>query len=81
ASPGVNAQLARLAAAPQRSSPRITLREESHRHGFTQVNEGAAELLAHLVTEMAGAGELLVDAYCGAGFFSKKLAPRFNKII
>lgn len=81
ASPGVNAQLARLAAAPQRSSPRITLREESHRHGFTQVNEGAAELLAHLVTEMAGSGELLIDAYCGAGFFSKKLRPSFEQVL
>ena len=45
------------------------------------MNAGAAEVLAAVVAEMLGE-ELrhLVDAYCGAGFFSKKLASRFDKI-
>jgi len=78
----VNAQLAALAQDPPREDGRITLRERSDFHGFSQVNAGAAEVLAGVVAEMLGEETgLLVDAYCGAGFFSKKLAPRFNKII
>ena len=78
----VNAQLAELAGDPPRDDQRITLRESSDYHGFSQVNPGAAEVLASAVSEMLDNGHgLLVDAYCGAGFFSKKLVARFQKII
>lgn len=78
----VNLQLAALAKNPPRENQRITLRERSDYHGFSQVNPAAAEVLASVVSEMfAGDHGLLVDAYCGAGYFSKKLVSRFRKII
>jgi 23S rRNA (uracil1939-C5)-methyltransferase len=58
-----------------------TLRADPETRGFRQVNDGAAELLGALVADMAGAGELLVDAYCGAGFFAKRLRDRFTRVI
>jgi 23S rRNA (uracil1939-C5)-methyltransferase len=45
------------------------------------VNSGAAELLANTVFELAGSSEYLIDAYCGSGFFSKRLLPHFNRIL
>ena len=79
--PPVNEQLAALAKNPPRHDRRITLRERSDYHGFSQVNPGAAEVLAQVVSGMlAGDRELLVDAYCGAGFFSKKLVSRFQRV-
>jgi 23S rRNA (uracil1939-C5)-methyltransferase len=78
----VNAQLAALAENPPAGDQRITLRESSEYHGFSQVNPGAAEVLASAVSEMLQKDHgLLVDAYCGAGFFSKKLVPRFKNVI
>ena len=58
-----------------------TLRADPETRGFRQVNDGAAETLGALVAEMAGTGELLVDAYCGAGFFAKRLAGSFTRIL
>jgi 23S rRNA (uracil1939-C5)-methyltransferase len=78
ASDEVNGRLAELRRNPPRRDARITLRERSGKRGFHQVNDAAAELLASTVAGMAGSGALLVDAYCGAGFFSKKLAPSFE---
>lgn len=80
-SDNVNAELAALRASQPRYDSRITLREKSEQKGFSQVNDGAAELLAGMALEMAPSGDLLVDAYCGAGFFSKKLLSGFQKII
>ena len=78
----VNEQLAALAKNPPRENQRITLREKADHQGFSQVNAAAAEVLASAVMDMLGEGRgLLVDAYCGAGFFSKKLAPQFQKVI
>ncbi|MFA7234895.1 MAG: TRAM domain-containing protein [Terrimicrobiaceae bacterium] len=78
----VNEQLAGLARNPPREDRRITLRESQEYHGFSQVNPGAAEVLAAAVSDMLESPrELLVDAYCGAGFFSKKLAARFKRTI
>lgn len=77
----LNLQLAALAKRPPRENQRITLREKSEYHGFSQVNPGAAEILADVVAGMlAGENGLLVDAYCGAGFFSKKQSSHFQKI-
>jgi 23S rRNA (uracil1939-C5)-methyltransferase len=77
----VNAQLAELRANPPRQPARITLRAQSTARGFSQVNEGAAELLAETVGDMAASATLLVDAYCGSGFFSKKLRANFQRIL
>jgi 23S rRNA (uracil1939-C5)-methyltransferase len=45
------------------------------------VNDEAAEVLASVVVEMAGTGDILIDAYCGAGFFAKKLTGVFHRVI
>jgi 23S rRNA (uracil1939-C5)-methyltransferase len=56
--------------------------------GFRQVNNSVAEILSATVTEAvrsgfgsAETGELLVDAYCGAGYFAHQLQAFFNRVI
>jgi tRNA/tmRNA/rRNA uracil-C5-methylase (TrmA/RlmC/RlmD family) len=78
---GVNARLSELRRNPPRGESRLTLREPDAAPGFSQVNKEAAELLAATVSDMAGSGELLIDAYCGSGFFAKRLLPNFQKLI
>lgn len=59
-----------------------TLRARSGPRVFSQTNDGVANALRDLVVELApGNQELLVDAYCGAGFFSKALLHKFERII
>jgi 23S rRNA (uracil1939-C5)-methyltransferase len=49
---------------------------------FEQTNDGIAkELLALAERSVTPGRELLVDAYCGAGFFARHLAPRFKRVI
>lgn len=52
-----------------------------HLAGFRQTNDLVAALLLEEVAKQAGSGELLVDAYCGAGFFAKRLRTQFEKVI
>jgi len=48
---------------------------------FEQTNDGTAAELVRLVGSLVGsAHKLLVDAYCGAGFFGSLLAHRFEKV-
>lgn len=81
ASDKVNALLKRL----RESRPRdgeYPLREPSEFRGFRQVNDAAAQLLVEVALSMAQpGGKLLVDAYCGAGFFAKKFSALFESII
>ncbi len=58
-----------------------TLRSSPEHGGFRQVNDAAADVLASVVSEMAGRGPLLIDAYCGAGFFAQKLRDQFARVI
>ena len=81
ASDSVNAQIPALRSRRIRPGNRVTLREPDAPEGFSQVNAGAAELLADAVCSMAGVGELLIDAYCGSGFFTRKLRSHFEKAI
>jgi 23S rRNA (uracil1939-C5)-methyltransferase len=80
ASEEVNALLADFRKNPPHGETRLTLRETGAPRGFSQVNTATAELLAATVIEMCGTGELLVDAYCGSGFFAKHLLEKFQKI-
>jgi len=80
ASEEVNALLADFRKNPPHGETRLTLRETGAPRGFSQVNTATAELLAATVIEMCGTGELLVDAYCGSGFFAKRLLEKFQKI-
>jgi 23S rRNA (uracil1939-C5)-methyltransferase len=58
-----------------------TLREHDDRRGFHQTNDSVAELLSTHVTKAAGRGPALVDAYCGTGFFARRLRDAFDKVI
>jgi len=81
ASEQVNDQLRRLRRSHGRDG-RYTLSEKIGGPGFAQVNRGAAEVLARLVEEFCPErGGLLVDAYCGSGFFLKRLRSRFDRSI
>ena len=77
----VNSELVRLRRKKHPHSGPATLRSLQEHGGFRQVNDGAADVLADLVLELAGKGELLIDAYCGAGFFARKLRQSFTRII
>jgi len=81
ASEEVNGHLAGLRKKPPRAPGRFTLREAGAARGFSQVNSGAASLLCRVVQELAGTSELLIDAYCGSGFFSKNLLENFDRIL
>lgn len=81
AADGVNSQIASLDPRMWKPGSRITLRAENSPKGFSQVNPAAAELLADVVEEMAGTGGTLVDAYCGSGFFTRKLRDGFESAI
>jgi len=76
----VNRELQNL----RKTAPRdghYTLRASGPRI-FTQTNDGVAEALRELVVGLVPpAQELLVDAYCGAGFFAKSLLDRSDRII
>lgn len=59
-----------------------TLRARSGPRIFSQTNDGVAEALRDLIAEFVPANQqLLVDAYCGAGFFGKALLPKFERVI
>jgi tRNA/tmRNA/rRNA uracil-C5-methylase (TrmA/RlmC/RlmD family) len=49
---------------------------------FTQANDEVAAAMLDLVDRLlATAGGTLIDAYCGAGFFAKRLRARFETIV
>ena len=77
----VNAALAALREKKWLRPGPATLRATREHGGFRQVNNEAAEVLAAVVAEMAGTGETLLDAYCGAGFFAKRLSAHFKHIV
>ncbi len=79
--PEVNAQLAQLRAAHTRDG-HYTLRAHDGPRVFTQANDGAAALMLDLVERLLELSNgTLIDAYCGAGFFAKRLRDRFEKVI
>lgn len=77
----VNALLAELRSSRPKDGGH-PLREASDYRGFRQVNEAVAGRLLEIVEEMARpGGRLLVDAYCGAGFFARRLTALFDLTI
>jgi tRNA/tmRNA/rRNA uracil-C5-methylase (TrmA/RlmC/RlmD family) len=49
---------------------------------FSQANDAVANALRELIARLIPAEqELLIDAYCGAGFFAKRLLEKFERII
>jgi tRNA/tmRNA/rRNA uracil-C5-methylase (TrmA/RlmC/RlmD family) len=81
AAPEVNAALAELRARRPRDG-HYTLRAHSGPRVFAQTNDEVAEALAQLVESFLPTGQkLLIDAYCGTGFFAKRLHGKFEQII
>jgi tRNA/tmRNA/rRNA uracil-C5-methylase (TrmA/RlmC/RlmD family) len=59
-----------------------TLRARSGPRVFSQTNDGVANALRDLIVQLMPANqELLVDAFCGAGFFAKALVGKFQRIV
>jgi 23S rRNA (uracil1939-C5)-methyltransferase len=59
-----------------------TLRNASEPRVFLQVNDEIAQALRDLIVDLVPPNqELLIDAYCGAGFFSKAVLNKFERVI
>ena len=81
AAPEVNSALAERRARKPRDG-HYTLRAHSGPRVFEQTNDGVAQALAKLVESMLPADHrLLIDAFCGVGFFAKRLAGKFDRVI
>jgi 23S rRNA (uracil1939-C5)-methyltransferase len=77
----VNRELTEL----RRRHPRdghYTLRASSSRRVFSQTNDEVANALRDLIIDLVPSNQdLLIDAYCGAGFFAKALLDKFERIV
>jgi len=77
----VNRALADLRATQVRDG-HYTLRAQSGPRVFSQTNDAVANAMRGLIVQLVpSAQELLIDAYCGAGFFAKALLDKFQQIV
>lgn len=77
----VNRELADLRAQDVRDG-HYTLRARSGPRVFSQTNDGVANALRDLIVELMPSNQdLLIDAFCGAGFFAKGVVNRFERVI
>ena len=77
----VNHELADLRA---RNVPdgHYTLRAKAGPRIFSQTNDGVADALRDLLLRLIPPNqELLIDAFCGAGFFAKALIDKFERVV
>jgi tRNA/tmRNA/rRNA uracil-C5-methylase (TrmA/RlmC/RlmD family) len=59
-----------------------TLRTSSSRRVFSQTNDEVADALRDLIVDLVPPKQdLLIDAYCGAGFFAKALVAKFERVV
>jgi 23S rRNA (uracil1939-C5)-methyltransferase len=78
----VNGALTELRAQPYVRDGHYTLRASARARVFSQTNDGVANALRDLIVDLAAPDqELLIDAYCGAGFFAKALLDKFERVI
>jgi 23S rRNA (uracil1939-C5)-methyltransferase len=78
----VNRALADLHAQTQIRDGHHTLRASASDRIFSQTNDAVANALRDLIVDLVAPNqELLIDAYCGAGFFSKALRDKFERVI
>ena len=78
----VNRALAELRAQKHVRDGHYTLRASSGSRVFSQTNDAVAYALRDLIDNLiAPDQELLIDAYCGAGFFAKALLEKFERVI
>jgi len=82
ASPVVNQELEKFLKSPDQKLDHVSLRDPLiSRSGFHQANGDLAKILIDLVRDfLPEKGETLVEGYCGGGFFTEILAPRFQSI-
>jgi 23S rRNA (uracil1939-C5)-methyltransferase len=79
--PEVNQALAQLRASRPRDG-HYTLRAHSGPRVFAQTNDAVADAMADSIGSiLPEKGKLLIDAFCGAGFFTKRFAARFERVI
>lgn len=77
----VNRELAGLRGQNVRDG-HYTLRASSGPRVFSQTNDAVAQALRDLIDKLIPADQqLLIDAYCGAGFFAKALLGKFERVI
>jgi len=78
----VNRALAELRMQPHVRDGHYTLRASSRPRVFSQTNDAVANALRDLIDTLAAPNQqLLIDAYCGAGFFAKALLDKFKRVI
>jgi 23S rRNA (uracil1939-C5)-methyltransferase len=78
----VNRGLAELRARPHVRDGHYSLRSSGSIRVFSQTNDRVADALRDLVVDLVAPNqELLIDAYCGAGFFAKALQHKFERIV
>lgn len=78
----VNRALAELREQKHVRDGHYTLRSASEPRVFSQVNDEVAQALRHLIVDLVPPNQdLLIDAYCGAGFFAKALLDKFERVI
>jgi 23S rRNA (uracil1939-C5)-methyltransferase len=78
----VNRALAELRARSYVRDGHYTLRAGSEPRVFAQTNDAVANALRDLVVDLVPPNQqLLIDAYCGAGFFAKALLDKFERVI
>ena len=59
-----------------------TLRAKSGPRVFSQTNDAVASALRDLIVQLIPSSqELLIDVYCGAGFFAKALLDKFQRVV
>jgi tRNA/tmRNA/rRNA uracil-C5-methylase (TrmA/RlmC/RlmD family) len=81
AAPEVNDALAQLRAGRVRDG-HYTLRAHSGPRVFAQTNDAVADALSDFIANIfTGEEKFLIDAFCGAGFFTKRLAPQFERVV
>jgi len=79
--PEVNDALSQLRAT-RPPDGHYALRAHSGPRVFAQTNDAVADAMADFISSLlTGDNGLLIDAFCGAGFFTKRLAPRFQRVI
>jgi 23S rRNA (uracil1939-C5)-methyltransferase len=78
----VNRALAALREQKHVRDGHYTLRTASETRVFSQVNDDVAQALRNLIIDLVPPNQnLLIDAYCGAGFFAKALLDKFERVI
>ena len=78
----VNRALTELRVQPRVRDAHYTLRASTSPRVFSQTNDEVADALRDLVVDLVPPKQdLLIDAYCGAGFFAKALLGKFERVI